>query len=270
MIEYRDLQNIAEMRDLIELEIRAWQLTDRDAVPLHMMMAIQHSGGSIIGAFDTENDDTLIGFSLAFPTKDRELLWSHMAAVDPTVQGQNIGFWLKQAQRKWALENGYTKIGWTYDPMARRNARFNLHKLAVQVTDYHENFYGEMTDGLNAGLPSDRFEVYWHLNNTRVIKNAAGDIVDQQYDLTTSNILLAHEADSLRYNNPESWSQPFYAIEIPYDASDMKMHHLSRIQRWQQYFRMLMTHAFTEKYQVHDFILTDTKRCCYILKQTPS
>jgi predicted GNAT superfamily acetyltransferase len=43
----------------------------------------------------------------------------------------------------------------------RRNAHFNLIKLGARVLGYHQNFYGELDDGINAGEQSDRVLVRW-------------------------------------------------------------------------------------------------------------
>ena len=50
----------------------------------------------------------------------------------------------------------------------RSNARFNLMKLGVDVTDYLPNFYGEMADALNAGDESDRLLVSWKTDTQAV------------------------------------------------------------------------------------------------------
>ena len=52
---------------------------------------------------------------------------------------------------------------WTFDPFVRRNAWFNLHRLGAEVVELVPDFYGEMRDGINAGLASDRFVVRWDL-----------------------------------------------------------------------------------------------------------
>src|SRR5437868_1566843 len=144
-----------------------WGLPPRDAVPSNLLHAMVNSGSLVVGASE---DNKLIGMALMFPTdrSKHKRLWSHMAAVDPAYQSQGIGFGLKQFQRKWALEKGYQEIGWTFDPLQRGNANFNLHVLGTVTNTYHVNFYGEMTDGINAGLPSDRVEAVWHLRNQRV------------------------------------------------------------------------------------------------------
>jgi predicted GNAT superfamily acetyltransferase len=84
-----------------------------------------------------------------------------MAAVVDDVRDRGVGTALKFDQRAWAHEHDIPLIGWTYDPLVRRNAWLNLVKLGALVHEYLPNFYGEMDDELNAGDESDRIFVWW-------------------------------------------------------------------------------------------------------------
>ena len=64
-------------------------------------------------------------------------------------------------QWQWASEQGLAYVTWTFDPLVRRNAYFNLVKLGAVVTEYHEDFYGVINDGLNRGERTDRVFVEW-------------------------------------------------------------------------------------------------------------
>jgi predicted GNAT superfamily acetyltransferase len=88
-------------------------------------------------------------------------LHSHITGVRPDAQGRRIGHALKLHQRAWAAAHGLATITWTFDPLVRRNAYFNLTKLGAVPARYVVNAYGDMADGLNAGEPSDRFLVEW-------------------------------------------------------------------------------------------------------------
>jgi predicted GNAT superfamily acetyltransferase len=97
-----------------------------------------------------------------------------MVAVLPGIRPRGVGYALKLWQRAACLENGVDEIRWTYDPLVRRNAYFNLVKLGARVVDYRPDFYGEMDDIINAGDHSDRFEVSWRLTSPVVIDALAG------------------------------------------------------------------------------------------------
>jgi predicted GNAT superfamily acetyltransferase len=91
-------------------------------------------------------------------------LHSHMTAVISEYAGLGIGYGLKQHQRAWAASRGIETITWTYDPLVRRNAWFNLVRLGAQVTGYEVNYYGALGDAINGNDESDRLMVSWSVN----------------------------------------------------------------------------------------------------------
>lgn len=163
-IRYRTEHTVGELHAFVDLEIAIWGLSARDAVPMNLLHALTSNGGVLIGAYD---GDQPVGMALGFPARRnrRWLLWSHMTGVHPDYQRRGIGFALKQHQKSWALENGFSQMRWTFDPLRAGNAYFNLARLGAQADTYHIDYYGEMTDTINAGLPSDRVEATWNLNS---------------------------------------------------------------------------------------------------------
>lgn len=121
--------------------------------------------------------------SAASPMERNAVYWylySHMLAVRKSYRSLGLGFQLKQAQREWAVENGFRLITWTFDPLEAANARLNIGKLGGIVRRYVPDYYGELRDGLNAGLPTDRFILEWWLDpaaggHTDAIATAAVD-----------------------------------------------------------------------------------------------
>jgi predicted GNAT superfamily acetyltransferase len=53
-------------------------------------------------------------------------------------------------------------MNWTFDPLLRRNARFNISRLGAVGTEYLVDFYGEIADGVN-DPETDRLAVSWDL-----------------------------------------------------------------------------------------------------------
>ncbi|MCD4524520.1 GNAT family N-acetyltransferase [Nocardioides sp. cx-173] len=102
------------------------------------------------------------------------LVHSHITGTVPETSGRHVGRALKLHQRAWALEHGITTITWTYDPLVRRNAYFNITKLGARATAYLNDFYGDMTDGLNVGQGSDRLVATWTLLDPVVVAAADG------------------------------------------------------------------------------------------------
>ena len=54
----------------------------------------------------------------------------------PARPGRACWFALKQHQRAWALSQGIREVTWTFDPLVRGNARFNLVKLGAVAVSY--------------------------------------------------------------------------------------------------------------------------------------
>ncbi len=134
--------------------------------------AAQHAGGLLYGA---RAGDELVGFVLGFAGFDEGLhLHSHILGVLPEWQRRGVGFALKLAQRARCMDEGINEVRWTYDPLVARNARFNLVKLGCVATRLFRRFYGDMTDNLNRGDRSDRFEVRWHVASDRVDRALRG------------------------------------------------------------------------------------------------
>ena len=93
---------------------------------------------------------------------------SHMAGVHPEFRDSGQGYLLKRAQWQMVRQQGVERITWTYDPLQSRNAKLNIAKLGAVCNTYIPNYYGQMRDGLNIGMPSDRFQVDWWVNSNRV------------------------------------------------------------------------------------------------------
>lgn len=106
-------------------------------------------------------DGVPVGASFALLSEGGRALHSHMTAVVPGRLGSGVGFALKQHQRAWAAERGMDAITWTYDPLVRRNAWFNLVRLGARVSAYHIDYYGRLDDDINGADETDRLEVRW-------------------------------------------------------------------------------------------------------------
>lgn len=265
MIEYRILHNILAFEQVVDLEIAVWQLVPRDAVPSSLIHAVTISGGMLVGAFA---DDRLVGMGFALPARRESnwLLWSHMVGVHPDYQGRGIGLGLKQMQRSWALQNGYKTIAWTFDPLQRGNANLNLHLLGAVSNTYHVNFYGEMTDGINAGLPSDRLEITWHLKSKRVARLSGGNPPSPLTKNYSEDAFILYNTgdDTPRLNALDSVF-PYIFAEVPMNLMVLKRADPQRAYDWRMAQRQALQSAFAAGYTVVDFISTEN-RAFYILQ----
>jgi predicted GNAT superfamily acetyltransferase len=158
-VELRPLPTVDDADRINDVIEATWggQRIDREIV-----RALGESGNVPWGAFDR---DRLAGFVLGWAGVDAEGLHahSHMLAAIPDRRHRGIGYALKLAQRAQALDQGITVIRWTVDPLLARNAWLNVGKLGAIVDRFERDYYGAMTDDLNAGERSDRFVVRWGL-----------------------------------------------------------------------------------------------------------
>ena len=131
-----------------------WAMDAGTEITPNLLQAMIHSGAYLSGAF---MDGECVGAAFAFPATTGGLhLHSHMTAVLDKFRDKGIGHALKVDQYKWAKQNNYKEITWTFDPLVARNVRLNILKLGVDISAYYPNFYGDMPDELNAGDESDR------------------------------------------------------------------------------------------------------------------
>lgn len=266
----QQLHTIEEFNATVALQQTIWQMPASLCVAPYTMLAVSHQGGAVHGA-KTE-DGQLVGFSFAFAGRHdgNHLLWSHIAGVHPDFQGHHIGYKIKQAQRTWALANGYAVIGWTFDPMQQGNASFNFNRLGAIARVYRTNVYGKMDDGINAGLASDRLEISWNLDSPRVVSLAQGPPPSPKYESfdTKQTFLVRQDGDDLAVMTPPAnLTQDSYALEIPYNLNHLKQSNIQLASAWQLAIRHAMLHLLSHNYFVADFIRTND-RCWYDLQRS--
>jgi predicted GNAT superfamily acetyltransferase len=160
-VRLREMVDLPELAEVVDLFATIWGRRDDPPVSLQLLRAFSKAGNYVGGAFE---GDTLVGACVGFfhaPAEDA--LHSHIAGVSPAATGRSVGFALKLHQRAWTLSRGVSEIAWTFDPLVRRNAHFNLVKLGAVPVEYLPNFYGSMPDGINGADDSDRLLVRWLL-----------------------------------------------------------------------------------------------------------
>jgi predicted GNAT superfamily acetyltransferase len=206
---------------------RVWY-PDRSISPA-TLRALEHTGNYVAGAFLQER---LIGASVGFFAVDRSL-HSHITAIAAEHQDLGIGYAIKQHQRAWALDRGIGTITWTFDPLVRRNAYFNLHKLGACLTEYLPDFYGAMTDDINAGDLSDRLSVRWLLTSPRAVAAAGGRA--ERVDLSQLHAAGRHvRLDRLDGERPEPRqpAEPPWLVAVPEDIERLRRTEASLARAW--------------------------------------
>lgn len=169
--ELRLIHTPEEVVEVEALQRVVWPGGDLEVVPGHVLLTVADSGGLVAGVYI---GDRLAGFVWGFLGLDTTTHppsfkhCSHQLGVHPDFRSTGVGFALKCFQREFVFGQGIDRITWTYDPLMARNARLNIAKLGAVCNTYLPNLYGELHDGLNAGLPTDRFQVDWWIATERV------------------------------------------------------------------------------------------------------
>lgn len=239
-ITYRRLATPAELTPCQALQAIVWNMPDPgDVVPMHQLFTAVKYGGVVVGAFDGAR---LVGMSYGFAGlyKGQCILCSHMNAVLPAYRGHGIGYHLKVEQRRAALEVGYSLVHWTYDPLQLVNGNLNIRRLGGESTTYVRELYGEMRDGLNAGLPSDRLVVEWHINTERVeraLAEGAAPGPDRSECFPYDGLLLPGDGQPL-------------ALTLPARFQELKKTDAEAALRWRLRSRRAFERAFEAGYRL--------------------
>jgi predicted GNAT superfamily acetyltransferase len=150
-----------EAADLLR-EIWRSPASERPVAP-ELLRAIRAAGGYVAGA---RLDGLLIAASVGLLGRSdgRPYLHSHISGVRAGVADRSVGRAVKLHQRAWAIEQGLAEIRWTFDPLVRRNAYFNVSVLGASIVAYHPAYYGPMADGINDGDETDRVVASWDMS----------------------------------------------------------------------------------------------------------
>jgi len=272
-VQIRPIRAIEEVLRVEELQRQVWEITDNtEVVPVHLLVTAAENGGVLLGAFDQASGE-MVGFVFSFLGRDETgqlKHCSHMLGVLPALRNGQIGFQLKLAQRQSILQQGIQLVTWTFDPLQSRNAYFNFHKLGGISRHYLPNLYGEMGDGLNAGLPTDRLLLEWHIASQRVRSlldpkepgqgvppTAAQDIEAFSSDPTSTRILRARPLTNGLIHPPgllPAFQEPTVLVQVPANFPELKRQDLSLAQAWQNYTRGVLETSFQQGYTVLDYL----------------
>ncbi len=263
-----------------EIQRVVWQMPDwRDAVPANLLITAQKNGGLVLGAFD---GDRLVGFAASFLGSEeaggRVTLkhYSHMLAVLTEYQSRKIGLLLKLAQREAVRAANISLITWTFDPLQALNANLNLWRLGARVRRYLCDAYGEMTDGLNTGLASDRFQVDWWLDAPRVRECAERE--PASLDVAALLRAGAREIFSTRFDprglprieQTRELAGETLIVEIPRQIAAVKTADAELARAWRTHTRDVFQRAFAAGYHADNFVYWERdgqRRAAYVLNR---
>jgi predicted GNAT superfamily acetyltransferase len=228
-----------------------------------MAWAMAHAGNYVALA---RRGDKTVGASLAFLGTDEDglLLHSHMTGLKTAYQGSSFGYTLKQHQRTWALERGVDRVVWTFDPLVSRNAFFNVMKLGATVTDFYPDFYGPLSDDINAGDESDRCLVTWRLTDERAVAAADGRVPDADVAaLLADGAVLVLSAGPEGQPQQESASGPVLLCRVPLDVVQLRRTDPACARAWRHALRSVLSGTLSDGYEIRAV----TRDGCYVLSR---
>lgn len=152
---------------------------------------IRNPGGLVLVMTMLKNSHTpesVVGFAFSWgatgnrqgPNQDT-YIFSNLVGVLPSHQGNNFATILKAEQRRYYLKwwdsaefvgkrGAKRKMLWTVYPVLTGNHHLNFDCLGARCETFHPNLYGPISGGLYGGLPTDRLEMTWDLDNPRVLQ----------------------------------------------------------------------------------------------------
>ena len=175
-ITVRSCDSLEDFHACVALQREIWGEDDLEVEPATLFVVAAHTGGQVLGAYD---GNTLVGFTLALAAlrNGAPFLHSHMTGVRANYRDCGVGRMLKLFQREEALSRDIRLIEWTFDPLALRNAHFNLNRLGAICRRYVPNLYGVTTSPLHRGLATDRLVAEWYLDSPRVVAAVTGELI---------------------------------------------------------------------------------------------
>ncbi len=264
----KPLASAQEMEQAEDLQRSVWPGSETDIVPAHLLLTVASNGGLVLGAME---GDELVGYVMGFLGTDQESPdrvamarlkhCSHQVGVHPEHRGKGLAVALKQAQRAALLQQGIRLATWTFDPLMSVNAYLNVHRLGAVCRTYKREVYGEMRDGVNKGIPSDRFQVDWWLTSNRVESRLEGS----RPPLDFANYLsagaqklnsagLADDGLPRPGEGVETPSSNLVMVEIPPDFQAVKRHDMGLANEWRMLTRSIFEGAFEAGYVATDFV----------------
>jgi predicted GNAT superfamily acetyltransferase len=147
----------------------------------------------------------------------------------PAARARGVGLALKRHQLDWARSRGLVAVTWTFDPIVRRNAWFNVSKLGAGIGAYLPDFYGRMDDGVNDGDPTDRLLAVWDVHT---VSPAAPGIAEPEEVEGEKEVAALEEVDGLPVPRAVPTDAALVAVATPPDVERLRRTDPALATRW--------------------------------------
>ncbi len=264
LITIRDLESFDNFKQVEAVEREVWGLSDLDATPLTLIIAMKQAGSIWLGAFDGAK---MVGFAFGFPGIDQGqlIVHSHLLAVRQPYRNKGLGYKLKLAQRERVLamrvgDLCIRELTWTFDPLQSRNAHLNFSRLGVVSESYRADFYGPETSSVLHRNRTDRLWVRWPIASRRVQDRVQGktnraDILDTLSRLTPL-IQFNGDGTPVRADLCAAVQRQRIAIETPSDIAQVEEKDPALALEWRLQTRWAFTEALKAGFFVAEFCRT--------------
>ena len=277
IVEVRRPRDVDEYRKIMDVQADIWGMPDySEAVTYHLLIAADRHGGLVLGAFEKHTGKP-IGMVFGFPAfyEGKLIHYSHMAGVIQKYRFKGIGYLLKLEQRKYVLEQGLDLIVWTYDPLQAANAKFNVGKLGVIVRRFYKDYYGELRNSINVGMPTDRFKAEWWIKSKRVTERIKGykepkmeDVIDAGGVVVTKTVKRNDITVLVGYDL--NCTSDIVIAEIPKSLDELRPYR-DELLKWRFGLREVFINYLGRGYIVADVVTVSEngrKRVFYVLWRT--
>lgn len=248
----RNIHDFEPLRSVSALLEAVWGRSE-EGVPMNtdVLRSIVHAGGAVTGAFTSEG--ALVGAAALTPSVPSVAAYSFIAAAQRGGSDAGIGYAIKMYQRSWALQNGFTTMSWTFDPLVSRNARFNLVKLGASARVYEKAFYGQPTDEISGEDEADRLVACWALDSDRAARASAAAALPASTasDPTTEDAFRSPADAFLSARGPDGFPMTVSLhgsrwCRVPRDIVALRRSDPGQASAWRMAVREVFTDAFSE------------------------
>jgi predicted GNAT superfamily acetyltransferase len=257
-IRIKRLHTVEEFQQFQQLEQEIW---NRSAISMPQLVAASNNGGIILGAYEGEE---LVGINYAFPGfhAGSTYLYSLLLGVKRKYREDGIGELLKIELKEHALEAGFDKCIWVFDPLESRIAFLNFSKLRAYAFHYIPNFYGELMDPFSVNLPTDRVFICWYLNDTDYLRwDEQMDELEEgaqqlaPFGFTVAGLPMLDVEGT--FDGKISYIRDSYTLAIPSNFQKLKVESPALAEDWRYKTRNILMTMFTQGYAITKLIKKD-------------
>ncbi len=267
-ITIRRAESLADYRACQDAQRKAWGITEEGyVIPVATMVGANLHGGLVLGAFLADGTAAAMSFGFLGRLEERICLYSQLTGVVPGYQSRGLGYAVKIVQRYLARAEGLGLIVWAFDALQAGNAHFNLHRLGARARRYIDNMYGERTDALNAGAPTDRLIAEWDVDCLpQPVQTDSPDLLANLPRLIPTGRESAGRLVPLGVQT--SANAPRVLLEVPPRIADLRRDLPEAAEAWRLAVRQAFQASFAAGYHAVGLVRGDSsgeRRCYYEL-----